>query len=172
MPDINCSTLDHIRPYFLSSRGFVVFQLRLMFLLGTLSPPQRLLGIIRIREDWGEWNIKRAEAGEREKASARGTPFPSSHRPPRALFLPFLFVLPLPKEASAEERAWNLYLKTSKWKTFIVCCINLFLISSFWVILTDYNLPQIYVPSPSQFISPPNRDFTMITKLYVSIRWC
>ena len=34
-----------------------------------LSPPQRLLGIIGNREDWGEGNIKRAGL-EREEASA------------------------------------------------------------------------------------------------------
>ena len=44
-----------------------------LVVLTELSPPQRLLGVLGNREDWGEWNIKRAGAGEREKESARGT---------------------------------------------------------------------------------------------------
>ena len=56
-----------------------------------LSTPQRLLGIAGVGKMEGK---KRAEAGKREKASARGTlgPFLSP---------PFL---PSPKGASAEER--------------------------------------------------------------------
>ena len=64
-----------------------------------LSPPQRPLCIVGRLLCCGE-------AGEKEKESARGTPFPSSHRSPRAFYFCRLLIFwwGYPAGASAEER--------------------------------------------------------------------